>query len=289
MRFNQITEDTVFATCNGAAVRVVAPLSQYWQQTFVMDENGKPEIDPKTRSFKTKYVITERDAPLKSDPWSTCGTGRSDSTRSKRGILVEEMDYDADGVIGKPTGVRFLVRAAQIGGTWTEYLTLHADKVRAEGERRASFKAQEESRNEIEEALAPLVTSLRDAWGDLGTIPPRDPSVRRAEVVAVSPSHLSSSTTSDASRVPSTPEIQGAIIRPPRDYTAKKLEGRGISIDTTKSEPMLVISAGTWDQVNVLAEVIRAGIAHRASLAKRRERDARARQAKPKKGLPTTA
>lgn len=145
--------DQLYATCDWQMVKVVGPVSDKWRVT--RDARGKATFS----------------LPEETDPWAKCG----DTSRRRPhevGVRVEVFHYDKDGAQGESAG-QMLVKQQDIGGPWLEFLALHADEVRARGEK---FEAEQQVRKDSK-ALGDRVKELGFKW-PVGTVKVKYPGTR---------------------------------------------------------------------------------------------------------------
>jgi hypothetical protein len=136
-----------YATCDGQYVVPDGDPAKKWvRETAVKD--GK-RVD----------VLVELET---ADPWGGCSNVRHKKYYGVAGVRVKQFEVDAD---GKPLGKgdRTVVRAADIKGTWDEYMTLYAEKVRKAGKKKERDKRHREITTGLAKVLGPLGLSV--GWG----------------------------------------------------------------------------------------------------------------------------
>lgn len=116
MRVRDIEAGKEYATCDGGLVVPQEPVVKEYVRTY----------DSKTATYSVVRVKS-------TDPWGGCGNARRPMTT---GIRCLRFDVDRDGErLGD--GDEVMVEPRDIKGTWLEYLTLHAAKVREIADKRA--------------------------------------------------------------------------------------------------------------------------------------------------------
>lgn len=240
MYLRDIKAGESYASCDGQLVKPVAPVSPKWTAVPVLDENGREKLDNRGRT-KTEFAIAE---PHKEDPWAKCSTRRPNGP--KRGLLVEVFETDEDGNEGKSLG-RMLLSTKDVGGTWSEYLLLHSEKVRAAALKK---KAREEARDAMK-ALNEQIETL-----DLPFPKPGSSGERGLRYSGINDGTVET-------------RISEYMIDPSGTYGS----------DNLVPVVGLNIHARGPENIAYLLEVLRLGVSHQKSLAKRRERDNARKQA----------
>jgi hypothetical protein len=154
MKQRDIKPDTAYATCDGNLV--VSSKTDATKTHWLVSKDGKHAVtdtDPRT-------------AESDDDPWGRCRTGSRRVNALAKGVRVTQFDYDDDGKrIG--TGHETVIPAKDIPGTWVDYMTLHADRVRTRVLVREAQKAAVEQARKINAdlntALAPE-KGATDEW-----------------------------------------------------------------------------------------------------------------------------
>ena len=247
MRLSEIKPDTLYATCDGVMVRAVEPISGKWYEIPVRDDNGNLKLDKYGRSSVTYEILAE--AP-KEDPWATCSTVRPNRRGNKSGMLVEVLRADEDGKPLKTVG-KTLVRARDIGGTWDDFLLLHAERVRKAARDKAVQDAMPEQAEVLRKRLAG--TGFQFPVGD----------IKRRSKYDV---HFYNGP--DSSKVHA-----DVVLSYGRDEFA---EGPPLPL----AIPKVYVEARNQEDADYLLEVLRLGVTHKKALEKRRAREAAARARK---------
>lgn len=126
MRLNELKPNTEYATCDGHLV-VTGDTVEGGFYSYYITQDGTE-----------KYEIAKGD-PRKTgtvegaDPWAKCSTGRTTGNirySTKGGVKVTRYDFDRDGK-RRADGPHkeIVVKPADIPGLWSEYVTLHADRI----------------------------------------------------------------------------------------------------------------------------------------------------------------
>lgn len=264
MRLSQLKTDIEYATCDGQLVKVVGPVSNKWTHIPELNEAGEIKVDEHGRA-KTTFGFLDEDS--KEDPWAKCTTSYPYRRRVEKGVLVEYFRVDED---GKPTTYRGknLIKAADIAGTWSDYMLLHANRVREQVRERTEQQKGVERAKVLQKRLDksglvfPQGETHRKHW--------REPN-GKDDLVSAETS-TARVTVTDAHRPSPAHPMFGKL---PEDYPFYRL-----SLD---------IGARNERDIEYLFEVIEAGVKHLKSLEKRRAREAGYRAASGARRLKTAS
>lgn len=143
MRLKDLQPNTDYATCDGNLVQVVEPISDKYYEGYAHTANGSRILAP-GGGYKSEWTIF-----VETDPWAKCAKAQKPDNL---GVLVEVFDYEPDGTKGKSLG-KMTVKARDIGGTWGNYLVLHADVVQDRAESRLNKEHTKARAEELRERL----------------------------------------------------------------------------------------------------------------------------------------
>lgn len=221
----------LFATCDWAMVRPVLPVSDKWYGASQNPQTGK--ID---------WQILQE-----TDPWAKCGPAQRPV---QKGVLVEVFAFDSEGKQQESQG-KMLVRARDIGGTWGEFLTLHAEEVKIRGDKRAATIASKEWQDAAQKRL----TAIGLTW-PIGKVEGREQGDRGFYGLGLS---------------------SGASVRASEHYNYdsqvkryKEIRPEGFKLE--RWDPKLSVDAGNAADVEYLFQVLEEGV---KAVAKKQERAAK--------------